>query len=201
MKYHDLCFINNVCVTRKSNNFCFLPPFSCDFCVGSKFMCSQVIAPIKNEAGEVCMYILNFEDCDALPDAPNSAEHSTTVRFSKCNCIFSPINRVVFVFHLCFLYARFCSVSTFNLIATHIISSTGLSSHFSSHYQIGNSSISCLFLKVVFSKECGFALLNLNTTMHGLNTIIETESFREIADSRTNSLKRSLSFLSLVRLF
>ncbi|XP_045027334.1 potassium voltage-gated channel subfamily H member 6 isoform X5 [Daphnia magna] len=50
---------------------------------GTKFMCSQVIAPIKNEAGEVCMYILNFEDCDALPDAPNSAEHSTTVRFSK----------------------------------------------------------------------------------------------------------------------
>lgn len=48
-------------------------------------MCSQVIAPIKNEAGEVCMYILNFEDTDALPEVPNSAEPSSTVRFSKCN--------------------------------------------------------------------------------------------------------------------
>nr|CAH0100109.1 unnamed protein product [Daphnia galeata] len=64
-------------------SFLFVLLSSCDFCVGTKFMCSQVIAPIKNEAGEVCMYILNFEDCDALPDAPNSAEHSTTVRFSK----------------------------------------------------------------------------------------------------------------------
>lgn len=49
-------------------------------------MCSQVIAPIKNEAGEVCMYILNFEDTDALPEVPNSAsEPSSAVRFSKCN--------------------------------------------------------------------------------------------------------------------
>lgn len=48
-------------------------------------MCSQVIAPIKNEAGEVCMYILNFEDTDAGPEVPTSAEPSTTVRFSKCN--------------------------------------------------------------------------------------------------------------------
>ncbi|KAI9555509.1 hypothetical protein GHT06_018024 [Daphnia sinensis] len=102
---------------------------------GTKFMCSQVIAPIKNEAGEVCMYILNFEDCDALPDAPNSAEHSTTVRFSKCNCIFSPINRVVFAFHLCFLSARFYIVSTCNLIATSYDKSNGHKLSFvPSHY-------------------------------------------------------------------
>lgn len=86
-----LCLINNLRITRNPItlfSFLFVLLSSCDFCVGTKFMCSQVIAPIKNEAGEVCMYILNFEDCDALPDAPNSAEHSTTVRFSKCNCIF-----------------------------------------------------------------------------------------------------------------
>lgn len=51
-------------------------------------MCSQVIAPIKNEAGEVCMYILNFEDTDAGPEVPSSAEPSSTVRFSKCNAHF-----------------------------------------------------------------------------------------------------------------
>ena len=99
-----LCLINNLCVTRNPItlfSFLFVLLSSCDFCVGTKFMCSQVIAPIKNEAGEVCMYILNFEDCDALPDAPNSAEHSTTVRFSKCNCIYLSINfRFLFAFRL-----------------------------------------------------------------------------------------------------
>ena len=106
--------INNLCITRNPItlfSFLFVPLSSCDFCVGTKFMCSQVIAPIKNEAGEVCMYILNFEDCDALPDAPNSAEHSTTVRFSKCNCIFSSIN-------LRFLFRTLFSLFTFNSLIT-----------------------------------------------------------------------------------
>jgi len=35
-----------------------------------------VIAPIKNEAGEVCMYILNFEDTDALPLVAEGANNS-----------------------------------------------------------------------------------------------------------------------------
>lgn len=39
--------------------------------------CSQVIAPIKNEAGEVCMYILNFEDTDALPTVAEAAANSS----------------------------------------------------------------------------------------------------------------------------
>jgi len=113
-----LCLINSLCITRNPItlfSFLFVLLSSCDFCVGTKFMCSQVIAPIKNEAGEVCMYILNFEDCDALPDAPNSAEHSTTVRFSKCNCIFSSFN---FAFLLSFAYfsALFHIVPTCSLI-------------------------------------------------------------------------------------
>ena len=52
---------------------------------GTKLECSQVIAPIKNEAGEVCMYILNFEDTEAAAEPPNSADLASTVRFSKCN--------------------------------------------------------------------------------------------------------------------
>ncbi|XP_076327566.1 voltage-gated inwardly rectifying potassium channel KCNH6-like isoform X3 [Tachypleus tridentatus] len=34
---------------------------------GSKVLCSQVMAPIRNEEGVICMYIMNFED---VTDAP-----------------------------------------------------------------------------------------------------------------------------------
>ncbi|GBM90171.1 Potassium voltage-gated channel subfamily H member 7 [Araneus ventricosus] len=34
---------------------------------GTKFLCSQVTAPIKNEEGEISMFIMNFED---ITDAP-----------------------------------------------------------------------------------------------------------------------------------
>ena len=74
------------------------------YTAGSKLECSQVIAPIKNEAGEVCMYILNFEDTDALPTVTEGANSpgggaggsgsgnggvgdnsfSSLARFSKC---------------------------------------------------------------------------------------------------------------------
>ncbi|XP_035217490.1 potassium voltage-gated channel subfamily H member 2-like [Stegodyphus dumicola] len=34
---------------------------------GTKFLCSQVTAPIRNEEGEISMFIMNFED---ITDAP-----------------------------------------------------------------------------------------------------------------------------------
>uniref|UniRef100_T1JNN1 PAC domain-containing protein n=1 Tax=Strigamia maritima TaxID=126957 RepID=T1JNN1_STRMM len=34
---------------------------------GTKFLCSELIAPIRNENGEICMYILNFEDVSEAP--------------------------------------------------------------------------------------------------------------------------------------
>ena len=37
------------------------------FVSGTKFLCSQLIAPIRSEPGEVCMYILNFEDLTEAP--------------------------------------------------------------------------------------------------------------------------------------
>lgn len=52
-----------------------------------------MIAPIKNEAGEVCMYILNFEDTEAAAEPPNSADLASTVRFSKCN-LFNSVSLV-----------------------------------------------------------------------------------------------------------
>lgn len=121
--HEDVVFlINNLCMTRNPItlfSFLFVLLSSCDFCVGTKFMCSQVIAPIKNEAGEVCMYILNFEDCDALPDAPNSAEHSTTVRFSKCNCIFYLLSTLLW--SLAYFSALFHIVPTCGLMFVFFI--------------------------------------------------------------------------------
>lgn len=34
---------------------------------GTNFLCSQVTAPIRNEEGEISMFIMNFED---ITDAP-----------------------------------------------------------------------------------------------------------------------------------
>lgn len=38
---------------------------------GTKFLCSQVVAPIRNEDGDICMFIVNFED---VTDAPYKAD-------------------------------------------------------------------------------------------------------------------------------
>ncbi|KAL4149519.1 hypothetical protein QTP88_003452 [Uroleucon formosanum] len=34
---------------------------------GSKFMCSEVIAPVKSEVDDICLYIINFEDLTSPP--------------------------------------------------------------------------------------------------------------------------------------
>lgn len=53
---------------------------------GTKFICNQVIAPIKNESDEVCMYLLTFEDTESVAETSNSSETgAATGRFSKCN--------------------------------------------------------------------------------------------------------------------
>ncbi|XP_050535811.1 potassium voltage-gated channel subfamily H member 2 isoform X3 [Daktulosphaira vitifoliae] len=36
---------------------------------GSKFLCSEVIAPVKSEVDDICLYIINFEDLTA-PSSP-----------------------------------------------------------------------------------------------------------------------------------
>ena len=35
---------------------------------GNKFLCSVLVAPVKNEHGEIIMFIINYED---ITDAPN----------------------------------------------------------------------------------------------------------------------------------
>uniref|UniRef100_A0A2S2PPN7 Potassium voltage-gated channel subfamily H member 7 n=1 Tax=Schizaphis graminum TaxID=13262 RepID=A0A2S2PPN7_SCHGA len=34
---------------------------------GSKFLCSEVIAPVKSEVDDICLYIINFEDLTSPP--------------------------------------------------------------------------------------------------------------------------------------
>nr|CAD7423088.1 unnamed protein product [Timema monikensis] len=50
---------------------------------GTKFLCSEVIAPIKSEIDDICLYIINFEDLTALP-TPEEEESSSNIQQSKC---------------------------------------------------------------------------------------------------------------------
>ena len=36
--------------------------------LGTAFLCSVLVAPIKNEAGSIIMYIVNLEDVTSSPD-------------------------------------------------------------------------------------------------------------------------------------
>jgi hypothetical protein len=36
--------------------------------LGTAFLCSVLIAPIKNETGSIIMYIVNLEDVTSSPD-------------------------------------------------------------------------------------------------------------------------------------
>nr|CAD7256741.1 unnamed protein product [Timema shepardi] len=49
---------------------------------GTKFLCSEVIAPIKSEIDDICLYIINFEDLTALP-TPEEEESSSNIQQSK----------------------------------------------------------------------------------------------------------------------
>lgn len=43
------------------------------FCPGTKFLCSEVIAPVKSEVDDICLYIINFEDLSS-PQSPLNDE-------------------------------------------------------------------------------------------------------------------------------
>lgn len=46
---------------------------------GTKFLCSEVIAPIRSEIDDISLYIINFEDLSNPQQADSLAN-----RFSKC---------------------------------------------------------------------------------------------------------------------
>ncbi|XP_021940742.1 potassium voltage-gated channel subfamily H member 2 isoform X3 [Zootermopsis nevadensis] len=49
---------------------------------GTKFLCSEVIAPIKSEVDDICLYIINFEDLTA-PPAPAEEGVADNNKLSK----------------------------------------------------------------------------------------------------------------------
>ncbi|KAJ1528603.1 hypothetical protein ONE63_007004 [Megalurothrips usitatus] len=50
---------------------------------GTKFLCSEVIAPVKSEADDICLYIINFEDLSAQPAAVEQDVPAPITRLSK----------------------------------------------------------------------------------------------------------------------
>jgi hypothetical protein len=65
-----------------------LPPLNCIYSYhcrssGTKFLCSEVIAPIKSEVDDICLYIINFEDLTA-PSAPAEEGVEANHKLSKC---------------------------------------------------------------------------------------------------------------------
>lgn len=51
--------------------------------LGSKFLCSEVIAPVKSEVDDICLYIINFEDLTSPPSPVEQPDPAS--RLSKCN--------------------------------------------------------------------------------------------------------------------
>lgn len=49
---------------------------------GEKFLCSEVIAPIRSEVDDISLYIINFEDLSSS----TAAEALAPSRLSKCKC-------------------------------------------------------------------------------------------------------------------
>ena len=53
---------------------------------GTKFRCSEVIAPVRSEADDISLYIINFEDLSA-PSSPVE-EVQPNLALSKCELIY-----------------------------------------------------------------------------------------------------------------
>lgn len=54
------------------------------FVSGSKFLCSEVIAPIRSEVDDISLIIINFEDLTAAPAASLESSPVVKPRLSKC---------------------------------------------------------------------------------------------------------------------
>jgi hypothetical protein len=55
----------------------------CSSGAGTKFLCSEVIAPIKSEVDDICLYIINFEDLTAPPAIPAEEAVEANHKLSK----------------------------------------------------------------------------------------------------------------------
>ncbi|CAD6217364.1 GSCOCG00004807001-RA-CDS, partial [Cotesia congregata] len=61
---------------------------------GTKFLCSEVIAPIRSEVDDICLQIINFEDLSAQPPPPPAVPPPSTTNnrlATRCKLILSDI--------------------------------------------------------------------------------------------------------------
>lgn len=57
--------------------------------VGTRFFCSQLVAPIRDENGDICLYILNFEDLSSTDqDEDSSPTEAIPLLLSRCKLNF-----------------------------------------------------------------------------------------------------------------
>lgn len=77
--YLPTFFLHNILPT---NNCQCVIIFLFTFVLGTKFRCSEVIAPVKSEADDINLYIINFEDLSA-PSSPVEDVQSS-IPLSKC---------------------------------------------------------------------------------------------------------------------
>lgn len=52
--------------------------------LGSKFLCSEVIAPIRSEVDDISLIIINFEDLTTVPSSSLENSPVGKTRLSKC---------------------------------------------------------------------------------------------------------------------
>ncbi|CAB3369535.1 Hypothetical predicted protein [Cloeon dipterum] len=64
---------------------------------GTKFLCSEVIAPVKSEVDDICLYILNFEDLTAatppMDDRPGGSASAQPMPIGGAGPL-QPVNRL-----------------------------------------------------------------------------------------------------------
>lgn len=51
---------------------------------GQKFICSEVIAPIRSEADDISLFIINFEDLTDLQTGDAVSEEIEPLKLTKC---------------------------------------------------------------------------------------------------------------------
>ncbi|KAJ8313947.1 hypothetical protein KUTeg_008508 [Tegillarca granosa] len=75
---------------RQVEILCYKKDDACEFCIGDRFVCSILIAPVKNEHGEIILFIINFEDItEAMAINKRELQHNyrnSKIKLSTNNC-------------------------------------------------------------------------------------------------------------------
>lgn len=55
---------------------------------GARFFCSQLVAPVRDENGDICLYVLNYEDLSATSQDEASPPEAANHLMSRCESCF-----------------------------------------------------------------------------------------------------------------